>query len=79
MTSSSVFISANGCPHCGETSSFRDPQLEHATYMCGYSTGYKGGDTPCRRKEAEIRCSCETNVLMISGCRCGAFQKEQGK
>jgi len=48
------------------------PLTNHPAFKCGYSRGYTV-NTPCG-----LRCVCDLRaVLMVKGCQCGAFQKEQ--
>ena len=36
------------CPWCGETMIIIVPN-GYRTYLCGYSRGHAGGDTPCKK------------------------------
>lgn len=62
------------CPLCGEdrVASVDDG---HDVYACGFSSDGGTVRTPCHGGHAT--CVCPTHDLMTSGCRCGAFEKEQ--
>jgi len=60
------------CPECGQTRIITHPLTHKPAFACGYSRGYTL-DTRC-----ELHCVCDLKtVLMVTGCQCGAFQKER--
>jgi hypothetical protein len=74
------------CPDCGETNiasiseiwGEEHPWASYNCYLCGYAANMYSVLTECKRKKKQISsCTCDIKVLMVTGCRCGAFLRER--
>jgi hypothetical protein len=73
------------CPDCGEMRVATISEVWGKTYplpnglcfICGYSR-HGNALSECKRKKKQISsCTCDIKVLMVTGCRCGAFLRER--
>jgi hypothetical protein len=72
------------CPVCGDNNPIYNVNLLRFTYSCGYSAAFHGDpellccndvEQPYVAKTPDV-CTCD---LMVSGCTCGVFQREQAQ